>query len=665
MDMGITNKEGAERRQMRAQYGALFRPAVIEKLRTSIRDIVDDLLDQVQEPTEFELMKIFWEIPARTYCDLVSVPYEMSDTVIRIADSILGTLLKVNKDRKDEAEAAIMESVEIVRKHLNARRGRLGDDFTSVMIRQQEEGLITEEQLVAQSFALLQASVDNTAHQMGNTFGMLLTHPERWQQYVENRDLREAIVEEAIRLHPRFGTIFRLADEDVTIDGLVIPKGTWTFVSVRAGQRDPEAFEDPDEYRLDRKPKRPLMFGAGPYNCLGQNLARMEIEEALDAIAERFPEIKLTGTWERKQANAVSETDSLIVDLGPQHAGRLHDRAAKNASEASTQEAAELEAAHEAHLPAGEYVIDAQIATMRREATDVVSLQLRAADGRELPAWEPGSHIDLVLPNDEMRQYSLCGPREDRDSYRIAVLREENGSGGSTYIHDHLGLSQPVQIRGPRSNFKLERAQKYRFVAGGIGITAILPMVLEAHRNGADWSLLYLGHTLDRLAFCDELAKLPQERISVVETSTQGRPPLSQVTGDYLEGAHLYACGPESLLKALAKSSWPEQAVRFERFSPDEEALNAPKEAFDVVLKASGKTVHVSEDESILEVVEAEGIDWQFSCREGTCGSCEARILSGQADHRDAILSPEERRANETMMICVSRSKSETLELDI
>ena len=654
MDMGVTNKEGAERRQMRASLAALFRPTQIAKLRKSIRAIAHEVLDGIEEPTGWDLMQLCWEIPARTYCELVSIPFSESGTVIRIADSVLGTLLNVDTRRRAEAEAAILESVDIVRAHLDARRANLGEDFTSVMIRQQQDGLMTEEQLVAQSFALLQASVDNTAHQMGNTFGMLLSVPERWQRFLDDRSLRGSIIEEAVRLHPRFGTIFRLAAEDAVVDDLIIPQGVWAFVSARAGQRDPAVFDSPDEYRLDRPGRRPLMFGAGPYNCLGQNLARMEIEEALDAIADRFPRIVLTGGWGRRQANAVSETTSLLVELGDEvsRAPQSVRVAASPGSRAATV------------LPPGERPIDCRVEAIRTVAEGVVAVELRASKGDALPAWEVGSHVDLLLPGVLVRQYSLCGPREDRGHYRIAVLHEPAGSGGSAYIHDRLAVGDQVEVRGPRNNFELEAAPAYRFVAGGIGITAILPMVLEAERSGAAWSLVYVGRSLERMPFLDELAVLPPERVRVVTTARTGRPSITEVVGPYEDGALLYACGPVGLLAALAESGWPVDDVRFERFTPDREALSAPAEAFRVRLARSSRVLDVPTDRSILQVMEDAGMSWPFSCREGTCGSCEASILAGSADHRDAILTPAERRANESMMVCVSRAVGSELTLD-
>lgn len=643
---------------MRASLGALFRPSQVAKLRTAIRRIADSLLDDLDDPDEYDLMQLCWEVPARTYCELVSIPYSESGTVIRIADSVLGTLLNVDTRRRNEAEAAILESVEIVRTHLNARRSNLGDDFTSVMIRQQQDGLMTEEQLVAQSFALLQASVDNTAHQMGNTFGSLLTTPSRWHDFVADRALGIPVINEIIRLYPRFGTIFRLAAKDMELGGLEIPAGAWAFVSARSGQRDPEFFDAPDEYRIDRPAMRPLMFGAGPYNCLGQNLARMEIEETLNAVADHFPGLELIGEWQRRQANAVSETSELVVRPGRRVSPGSVTTDPKAQTESVWPEAIE-------GLGQEEEAISCMVKEMRLESDDVISVVIQRANHELLPTWKPGAHIDVVLPGDRVRQYSLCGPQADDGTYRIAVLREEAGSGGSEYIHENLRVGDSVTIRQPRNNFDLASAVEYRFVAGGIGVTALLSMVHAAERTETPWSLVYLGKVRERMAFLNELTALAPDKVQVIESSRVGRPSINEVTGPYREGTQLYACGPSGLLQAIKRSAWPEESMHFEQFEPDYVAMNAPAQEFRLRLKSDGRALTVPADSSALDALEEAGVVWPFSCREGTCGTCEAHVIAGRVDHRDAILTPAERRASETMMVCVSRAEAGEVTLDI
>ena len=312
-DMALPNAEGEYRQRLRAPLAALFRPTQIAKLRSSIKEMARNAVEAIDSRNPFDLMEqLCWVIPSQTYCELVSIPYEEAPRVRRIGDAILGSLLTGDRSKTTIAEDALLESVDMVREHLDARRNNLGDDFTSVMIRQQLEGKLTEEELFVEAFSILQASVDNTAHQMGNALGAMLTNGH-WETFVNDRSLAKNFIEESIRLYPRFRTIFRLASEDVTVQDVVFPKGAWVFVSVGAGQRDPRVFADPNTFDFERQPKRPVMFGAGNYNCLGQNLARMEIEESLSALAERFPRLSLAAPWGRRQTDAVSETAQLLV----------------------------------------------------------------------------------------------------------------------------------------------------------------------------------------------------------------------------------------------------------------------------------------------------------------------------------------------------------------
>jgi cytochrome P450 len=312
----VTTTEGDQRKKMRVPLAKLLRPMQISKLKDTVRKTVHDILDEIDDPTEVDLLdELAWKIPSRMYCHLVSAPVGLAPTVARLSDGVLGPLLTNDHTRKQEFIDTFLEGLAFVREHIDARRADLGDDFTSAMIRQQLAGDLTEEELHAEALSILQASIDNTVHQTAITFGKLLEEPSRWQDILGDPAKIPAATEEAIRLRPRFNTIFRLAAEDVEIDGFPIEAGSWVYVSVRASQRDPEVFDAPGTWRLDRPTVRPMMFGAGPYNCLGQHLARLEINEAVLAVAQRFPGLRLTDGWTTRETNAITEVTGLRVAL--------------------------------------------------------------------------------------------------------------------------------------------------------------------------------------------------------------------------------------------------------------------------------------------------------------------------------------------------------------
>ncbi|MEU9324572.1 PDR/VanB family oxidoreductase [Streptomyces canus] len=309
------------------------------------------------------------------------------------------------------------------------------------------------------------------------------------------------------------------------------------------------------------------------------------------------------------------------------------------------------------------------VAARTLAADGVVSLTLRRPDGGTLPAWTPGAHIDVLLDGDAdglVRQYSLCGRPADRGVWQIAVLREPEGRGGSAYVHDHLREGSTVRVRGPRNNFPLRPATRHLFVAGGVGITPILPMVEAAEAAGADWSLLYGGRTRASMAFLDRLAP-HGDRVLVRPQDEYGLLDLAAHLGVPKEGTLVHACGPEPLLRAVQEqcTGWPPGTLGVERFAPVATTGTGAATAFELELARSGLTLTVPPDRSVLETVEEAGVTVDFSCREGTCGTCETDVLDGTPDHRDSLLTEDERAAGDTMLICVSRSCGPRLVLDL
>jgi ferredoxin-NADP reductase len=318
---------------------------------------------------------------------------------------------------------------------------------------------------------------------------------------------------------------------------------------------------------------------------------------------------------------------------------------------------------------------DLVVARKTAAADGVTVLDLCDLTGAPLPAWEPGAHVDLLLRPGLVRQYSLCGDPADETTWRIAVLREPSGRGGSCCVHDTLAEGCGVRARGPRNHFALEPAGRYLFIAGGIGITPILPMIAAAEAAGAGWTLTYGGRTRSSMAFRDELRSRYGDRVAVRPQDETGLLDLDALLGEPSAGTLVYCCGPEPLLAAVEArcATWPDGALHVERFAPRATAepdgataaAAAEAEAFDVELAQSGMLIRVSAETSILRAVEAAGVQVLSSCTEGTCGTCETAVLEGVPDHRDSLLTPAERAAGDTMMICVSRSATPRLVLDI
>ena len=308
---------------------------------------------------------------------------------------------------------------------------------------------------------------------------------------------------------------------------------------------------------------------------------------------------------------------------------------------------------------------------VRLEADDARSFRLVAADGAELPGWQPGSHLEMFLPSGRRRHYSLCGDPADRRSYRIAVRRLAGGGGGSRELHDSISAGSGVTVRGPRNAFPFAPVVRspaqpavagYLFLAGGIGITPILPMVKQAAADGVPWQLVYTGRSRASMPFLDELSALDPDRIWVRPYDQHGFPAGAELLERAPTGAIVYCCGPNPMIASVRRDLPASAAagLHFERFSAPLVLDGVP---FEVALRRSNRVLTVPSDASALDVIRKTVPDVAYSCQQGFCGTCRTRVISGEVEHRDRVLTDRER--TDTMTICVSRSRGGRIDLDI
>ena len=313
--------------------------------------------------------------------------------------------------------------------------------------------------------------------------------------------------------------------------------------------------------------------------------------------------------------------------------------------------------------------VDLRLRVTRRRtgAEGVVVLDLADPSGADLPEWSPGAHVDLRLPGEVTRQYSLCGDPADRTTWRIGVLREAQGRGGSQHVHEALHEGAEVDVRGPRNHFELVPSPRYLFIAGGIGITPLLPMLAAAEAAGAEWELHYGGRSRRSMAFLEALEEATGTRVTLHPQDEVGLIDLDRLLGTPRPDTRVYCCGPEPLLQAVERhcADWPVGSLHLERFAPKDVGGPVLTGSFEVELATSGLSLTVPPEKSVLQVVEEAGIAVLSSCQEGTCGTCETPVLGGVVDHRDSLLTPAEQAANDTMFICVSRAACPRLVLEL
>ncbi|GLE55433.1 putative oxidoreductase [Mycobacteroides chelonae] len=300
---------------------------------------------------------------------------------------------------------------------------------------------------------------------------------------------------------------------------------------------------------------------------------------------------------------------------------------------------------------------------------DVVAFTLAAVGGGELPRWRPGAHLDVTLPSGAVRQYSLCGDPRDRYRYRIAVRRIPEGKGGSIELHDAVRVGDVLGVKGPRNAFPLATTghlnagvRQFHFVAGGIGITPILPMLAVATERGLPWTMTYAGRSKESIPFRDELARYG-ERITVRTDDEDGMPTAADLLPPLHPDLAVYCCGPGPMLKVIrdAVAEYPGAELHFERFSAPPIENGVP---FQVQLGGGGPVLDVGPQNSALDAVLAARPGTPYSCRQGFCGTCKVKVLAGNPDHRDTLLT-ETQRAEGQMLLCVSRADGGRLVLDI
>jgi len=324
--------------------------------------------------------------------------------------------------------------------------------------------------------------------------------------------------------------------------------------------------------------------------------------------------------------------------------------------------------ASEAGRAAG--LIDVQLTNVETVARDTNVYTFARPDGGRLPAYKPGAHIDLHLPNGLVRQFSLLNPDSDSTRYVVAIKRDPQSRGGSRYIFDELRIGQTIKISAPRNNFPLvEDAEPIILFAGGIGITPIWCMAQQLAAQGRPWKLYYSCRSRADMAFLDTMTKFGSESV-LLHFDDEANGTFLDLAGAINAAppnAHFYCCGPNPMLAAFeaAAANRPRNRVHVEYFTPKEDAAGAKLGGFWVELARSGEEYFIPEGKKILEVLYEAGVDVDYSCELGICGECVTRVISGVPEHHDSVLSEEERESNEKVMICCAGCKTERLVLDM
>ncbi|MGE4326412.1 MAG: cytochrome P450, partial [Pseudodonghicola sp.] len=480
----------------------------------------------------------------------------------------------------------------------------------------------------------------------------LLSNREAWDDICADPSLIPNAVEECLRYAGSIVAWRRLTTAPARVGDVDLPEGAKLLIVQASANQDERHFEDGEKFDIYRDNAIDhLTFGYGSHQCMGKNIGRMEMRIFLEEMTRRLPHLRLA----EQEFTYLPNTSF----RGPDHVWVEWDPALNPENE-------HPQLAHDhLYFPVGapsrrDIARKVRVAQVRQEAEGIVGLTLEDAKGRPLPRWSAGAHVELVLDGYD-RKYSLCG-RADASGYDLAILREDDGRGGSRYIHDHLREGMELRLRGPSNLFRLdEEAPAHVLIAGGIGITPIIAMADRLKALGRPYAIHYCGRSRATMALLDRLEADHGAHLQVHTTDDGTRADLAAIVAALPEGGQIYCCGPERMITALEDltADRPEGTFHFEHFSAHDTGLDPEKEqGFEVELKDSGLTLQVAADQTLLDAILAAGIDVASDCCEGLCGSCEVTVLEGDIDHRDMVLTRGERAENRRMMTCCSRAKN-------
>lgn len=618
----------------------------IEALRPEIEARAHRILDKFDSLGEIDLLENYClELTTQTLMALMDLGLEYVPMMHQLRDDFFQVLASAQEElpepRRSEVWDRYVKTQVVLRGIVAERRESQNDDLISVMARDKDKDgnySLSEAQIALHLGEFAAAGTDTTAQAMANAVLFLNDSPGIVTEALDDSALWQRVFDETVRRRPSSPFASRRSNIDVTLGGAEIKAGDMVWISLASVNVDPEHVERPFEFDIHREdPRDHLSFTKGRHTCLGQPLARVQGTVGLKVLYERLPGLHPAENW---------ELDFIRMALLPVRRSLQVRWNAKS-----------IVSKHGRELPT-DPLARKQLRVSKRvqESDGVISLSMVEPNGGALPVWHPGAHIDVEV-GDLVRQYSLCTPNGDQGTWRIGVLKEANGRGGSKAIHETIQEGDLVTVGQPRNNFPLMPSRSYIFIGGGIGVTPILAMANQAERDGAEWSMVYGGRSLDTMAFTQELQAYG-DKVRLAPEETEGYINFGELLGEVQPDTLIYCCGPEPLLKVVeaASAHWPSGSLHVERFVAKEFDTGGDV-PFEVECVDSGVTLSIPVGKSILEVAEAEGLSVISSCGEGTCGTCETPVVSGEVDHRDSILTDEEKVECDSMFICVSRSK--------
>ncbi|MET8824531.1 cytochrome P450 [Streptomyces sp. NPDC004610] len=640
--------------EYRTLINPLLTPEAVERLVPMIERHAARIVDDFIELGSCDFVRDLTNpLPAAVTLDWLGFPEEDWAKLAGPIHDIFAAPAGSERAARGAAGLAYMD--QRIRELIADRRTAPREDAISELVagRRSDGTPFGDDELVSVIGLLIAGGVDTTTSLTGSTLVHLARHPDQRRRLAETPDLLESATEEFLRAFAPSQSMARTVTQDTEVGGCPMRAGDRVLIPWVAANHDPAVFPDPEQVRLDRDTTRHLSFGIGSHRCAGAHLARAMFRAMMTQILTRLPDYRVVeeGLVPYDTLGNQSGWDAIpaLFPPAPRATGTA-DRGPRTLT---------------APTPL-------RVTAVHRAAEDVLAIGLALPGGGDLPAWRAGAHVEVRLPSGRLRQYSLCGDPADPTTWRIGVLREPGGRGGSVELHELARPGATFAVRGPRNHFPLVDAPSYLFLAGGIGVTPILAAVREAAERGTPFTVVYGGRSRSTMAFADELAAVAGDALTLLPQDEAGLPDLPRLLGGLAADTAVYACGPAPMLAAVEREcARLELADRLhlERFAAGDELETAfaaeANRPFEVSLARSGVTLAVPADRRLIEVLRDSVSGLSYDCEKGYCGACETRVLAGTPEHRDSVLTEEERQAGRTMMICVGRCQGDRLVLDL
>ena len=657
MNRTMVNEDEPAHMERRRALMDHFIPANLEHHQEMVRRLTREKMDEFIDAGRVDLVdSLLYEVPLNVALHFLGVP---EDEIAVLRNFSVAHSVNTWGRPTDDQQVAIAHDVgrfwqyagKIIEK-MKAEPEGTGWMHETIRKNAEMPDVVTDSYVHSMMMAIIVAAHETTSLASTNMFKTLLSHREAWEDICADPSLIPNAVEECLRYAGSIVAWRRQVTAPTRLGGVDLPEGAKLLIVQASGNQDERHFEDGDRFDIYRdNAVDHLTFGYGSHQCMGKNIGRMEMRIFLEEFTRRLPHLRLAEQEFTYLPNtSFRGPDHLWVEWDP----------AQNPERATPQLARD-----HLHFPVGapsrrDIARKVRVTEVRQEAEGILGLTLEDAKGRPLPRWSAGAHVELIAGAYD-RKYSLCG-RADAPGYDLAILREEEGRGGSRHIHDTVRAGMELRLRGPSNLFRLdEEAETYVLIAGGIGITPILTMADRLKALGKPYAVHYCGRSRATMALLDRLLADHAGHVTLHVRDEGGRADLPALVAALPEGGQIYCCGPERMITALEDltADHPEGTLHFEHFSTHGTGLDPDKEqGFSVELTDSGLTLNVAADQTLLEAIQSAGIDVASDCCEGLCGSCEVTVLDGEIDHRDMVLTRGERAANNRMMSCCSRAKN-------